>query len=174
MSAVAVLGAAEAEAEIEDLAEILWDCVEDGASVNFVKPFTHDQARGFWRRVIASMKEGGTVMLAARHEGCLAGTVLLGIDTPPNQPHRADIKKLLVHRRARRHGLAKVLMAAAEAEAKRRGRTLLTLDTQCGSTAERLYHALGYTLLGIVPRYAVAPDGRTVDDCAFFYKTLAQ
>jgi ribosomal protein S18 acetylase RimI-like enzyme len=173
MGAVAVLSAAEAEAEIADLAEILWDCVDGGASVNFVKPFAHEDARRFWRRAIASMKEGGTVMLAARHEGRLAGTVLLGIDTPPNQPHRADIKKLLVHRRARRLGLAKALMAAAEAEARRRGRTLLTLDTQCGSAAERLYHALGYTLLGIIPRYAVAPDGGTVDDCAFFYKALA-
>ena len=173
MSAVAILSAAEAEAEIEDLAEVLWDCVDDGASVNFVKPFTREDARGFWRRVIASMRAGGTIMLGARHEGRLAGTVLLGVDTPPNQPHRADVKKLLVHRRARRLGLAKALMAAAENESRRRGRLLLTLDTQCGSTAERLYHALGYTLLGIIPRYAVAPDGRTVDDCAFFYKTLA-
>jgi GNAT superfamily N-acetyltransferase len=173
MSAVASLNAVEAETELGDLAEILWDCVDGGASVNFVKPFTHEEARGYWRRVIASMKEGGTVLLGARHEGRLAGTVLLGIDTPPNQPHRADIKKLLVHRRARRHSLAKALMAAAEAEARRRGRVLLTLDTQCGSTAERLYRDLGYTLFGIVPRYAVAPDGRTVDDCAFFYKALA-
>jgi GNAT superfamily N-acetyltransferase len=173
MSPVASLNAGEAEAELGDLAEILWDCVDGGASVNFVKPFTHEEARGYWRRVIASMKEGGTVLLGARHEGRLAGTVLLGIDTPPNQPHRADIKKLLVHRRARRHGLAKALMAAAETEARRRGRILLTLDTQCGSTAERLYRDLGYTLFGIVPRYAVAPDGRTVDDCAFFYKALA-
>jgi GNAT superfamily N-acetyltransferase len=173
MSAIAVLAAEEAEGEIGELAEILWDCVEDGASVNFVKPFTHEQALGYWRRVITSMKEGGTVMLAARHEGRVSGTVLLGIDTPPNQPHRADIKKLLVHRRARRHGLAKALMAAAEAEARRRGRMLLTLDTQCGSTAERLYRALGYTLFGIVPRYAIAPDGQSVDDCAFFYKALA-
>jgi ribosomal protein S18 acetylase RimI-like enzyme len=173
MSAVAVLNAAEAEAELDALAEILWDCVDGGASVNFVKPFTHEEAREFWRRVVASMRAGGTVMLAARHEGRLAGTVLLGIDTPPNQPHRADIKKLLVHRRARRYGLARALMAAAEAEARRRGRQLLTLDTQCGSAAERLYHALGYTLLGIIPRYAVAPDGGAVDDCAFFYKALA-
>ena len=173
MSVVAVLNAAEAEAELDALAEILWDCVDGGASVNFVKPFAHDEAREFWRRVIASVRAGGTVMLAARHEGRLAGTVLLGIDTPPNQPHRADIKKLLVHRRARRHGLARALMAAAEAEARRRGRQLLTLDTQCGSGAERLYHALGYTLLGIIPRYAVAPDGGSVDDCAFFYKALA-
>ena len=173
MTAIVVLTADEAEAELDALAEILWDCVDGGASVNFVKPFGHEDAREFWRRVIASMRAGGTVMLAARHEGRLAGTVLLGIDTPPNQPHRADIKKLLVHRRARRHGLARALMAAAEAEARRRGRQLLTLDTQCGSAAERLYHALGYTLLGIIPRYAVAPDGGSVDDCAFFYKALA-
>jgi len=173
MAAIVLLTAAQAEMEIDDLADILWDCVDGGASVNFVKPFTHEEARGFWRRTIASMAAGGTVMLGARHEGRLAGTVLLGIDTPPNQPHRADIKKLLVHRRARRLGLAKALMAAAEAEARRRGRQLLTLDTQCGSAAERLYHDLGYTLLGIIPRYAVAPDGGTVDDCAFFYKALA-
>src|SRR5690242_8698511 len=118
MSVVAVLTAAEAEAEIEDLATILWDCVDGGASVNFVKPFTHEQARDYWRRVIVSMKAGGTVMLGARHERRLVGTVLLGIDTPPNQPHRADIKKLLVHRRARRHGLAKAPMTAAKAEAR--------------------------------------------------------
>lgn len=173
MSAVVLLNAAQAEAELGDLAEILWDCVDGGASVNFVKPFTREEALGYWRRVIASMKDGGTVMLGARHERRLVGTVLLGIDTPPNQPHRADIKKLLVHRGARRLGLARALMAAAEQEARRRGRVLLTLDTQCGSAAERLYRDLGYTLFGIVPRYAVAPDGGTVDDCAFFYKALA-
>ena len=167
------LAAPIADDALGELADVLADCVAGGASVSFMAPFPSAQALAFFRKVEGSVAKGDTVLLVASLKGKIVGTVQLGLDTPPNQPHRADIKKLLVHRRARRHGLAKALMAAAETEARRRGRILLTLDTQCGSTAERLYRDLGYTLFGIVPRYAVAPDGRTVDDCAFFYKALA-
>lgn len=166
------LSAAQATAAIEELAEILRDCVEGGAAVNFMHPFPQEAARAFWIRAIAGIAASEAVLLAARHDGRLSGTVMLGLDTPPNQPHRADVKKLLVHRRARRHGLARALMLAAETEARHLGRILLTLDTRHGDRAERLYVSLGYRLVGIVPRYSLPPEGGIADDCAFYYKEL--
>jgi ribosomal protein S18 acetylase RimI-like enzyme len=170
---IAVLDAAGAEAELDVLAGILHDSVRHGASVNFVQPFTMDQARAFWQRQLPSLRDGSAMLFVARRDGLIVGTVMLGFDTPPNQKHRADVKKLLVHSRARRQGLARALMQAAETEARKRGLKLLTLDTEHGSAAEPLYHALGYTLLGILPAYALAADGSALRDCAFFYKPLA-
>ncbi|PJI44539.1 GNAT family N-acetyltransferase [Ferrovibrio sp.] len=171
---LAILDAATAEAELDTLAAILHDSVQHGASVNFVQPFAMEQARAFWQRQLPALRDGGAVLFVARQDdGTIVGTVMLGLDMPPNQQHRADVKKLLVHSRARRKGLARALMQAAEAEAQRRGLTLLTLDTEHGSAAEPLYHALGYTLLGILPGYALAADGTVLQPCAFFYKQLA-
>jgi ribosomal protein S18 acetylase RimI-like enzyme len=174
---ISSLDAAAAEAELEALADILHDSVLHGASVNFLQPFAMEAARAFWQRQLPSLRDGSAVLFVARQDSApespLAGTVMLGLDTPPNQKHRADVKKLLVHSRARRQGLARALMQAAEAEARRRGLTLLTLDTEHGSAAEPLYHALGYTLLGILPGYALAADGAALQSCAFFYKPLA-
>lgn len=170
---VAILEAAAAEADLGALAAILHDCVAHGASVNFVQPFTMEQARAFWLRQLPALRDHSAVLLVARQEGAIAGTVMLGLDTPPNQKHRADVKKLLVHSRFRRRGLGRALMQAAEAEACRQGLTLLTLDTEHGSAAEPLYHALGYSLLGIMPGYALAADGSALQPCAFFYKSLA-
>lgn len=170
---IEILGAAAAEAELDTLAEILHDSVQHGASVNFVQPFMMDQARAFWQRQLPDLGDGSTLLFVARQAGTIVGTVMLGMDTPPNQKHRADVKKLLVHSRARRQGLGRALMQAAEAEARRRGLTLLTLDTEHGSVAEPLYHALGYTLLGILPGYALAADGSALQPCAFFYKQLS-
>lgn len=169
---IETLSAEQATRMIGELADILSDCVEGGAAVNFMHPFSPAAARAFWTRAIASVAADEAVLLAARHDGRLSGTVMLGLDTPPNQPHRAEIKKLLVHRRARRHGLARQLMLAAEAEARRLGRVLLTLDTRHGDRAEQLYLSLGYTLIGVVPRYSLPPEGGVADDCAFFYKEL--
>jgi ribosomal protein S18 acetylase RimI-like enzyme len=170
---IAILDAAAAEAELETLAEILHDSVAHGASVNFVQPFAMDAARAFWQRQLPSLRDGSAVLFVARDKaGSILGTVMLGMDTPPNQKHRADVKKLLVHSRARRQGLGRRLMHAAEAEARRRGLTLLTLDTEHGSAAEPLYHALGYILLGILPGYALAADGAALQPCSFFYKPL--
>lgn len=174
---IAILEAAAAEAELEALADILHDSVAHGASVNFLQPFTMDQARAFWQRQLPSLHDGSAVLFVARSDDGAAvcppvGTVMLGLDTPPNQKHRADVKKLLVHSRARRQGLGRKLMQAAEAEARRRGLTLLTLDTEHGSDAEPLYHALGYSLLGILPGYARAANGATLLPCSFFYKSL--
>jgi GNAT superfamily N-acetyltransferase len=158
---------------IEQLASVLVDCVEGGASVSFMSPFSHGEALAFFRKVATSVAAGDTVLLAARLAGKIIGTVQLGLDTPPNQPHRADVRKLLVHRAARGHGVGAALMAQAEEEARRRGRWLLVLDTVPGENGHRLYLREGWTQTGIVPDYALFPDGRQCDT-AIMWKRLAR
>ena len=165
------LDAPVAERELDQLASVLVDCVEGGASVSFMAPFPQDQALAFFRKVEGSVAAGDTVLLAARLAGKIVGTVQLGLDTPPNQPHRADIKKLLVHRSARGHGVGAALMARAEEEARRRGRWLLMLDTVPGENGHRLYLREGWTQTGLVPDYALFPDGRPCDT-AIMWKRL--
>src|ERR1043165_4478736 len=133
---ILVLDAAAAKAAIGELAEVLADCVEGGASVSFMLPYSRADAAQFFEQVIASVARGATVLVAGKLGGRIVGTVQLGLDMPPNQPHRADIKKLLVHRVARKHGLGAALMERAESEAKARGRTLLVLDTDRKSVVE--------------------------------------
>jgi GNAT superfamily N-acetyltransferase len=158
---------------IEQLVSVLVDCVEGGASVSFMSPFSHGEALAFFRKVATSVAAGDTVLLAARLAGKIIGTVQLGLDTPPNQPHRADVRKLLVHRAARGHGVGAALMAQAEEEARRRGRWLLVLDTVPGENGHRLYLREGWTQTGIVPDYALFPDGRQCDT-AIMWKRLAR
>jgi GNAT superfamily N-acetyltransferase len=165
------LEAPVAERALDQLADVLVDCVEGGASVIFMSPFSHQQALAFFRKVAGSVASGDTVLLAARLGGRIVGTVQLGLDTPPNQPHRADIKKLLVHRSVRGHGVGAALMAQAEEEAKRRGRWLLVLDTVPGENGHRLYLRAGWTQTGLVPNYALFPDGRLCDT-AIMWKRL--
>ena len=165
------LAAPVAGAALAQLAAVLVDCVEGGASVNFMSPFSQDQALTFFRKVAGSVAAGDTVLLAARLGSKIVGTVQLGLDTPPNQPHRADIKKLLVHRSARGHGVGAALMAQVEAEARRRGRWLLVLDTVPGENGYRLYTREGWTRSGIIPDYALFPDGRLCDT-AIMWKRL--
>jgi GNAT superfamily N-acetyltransferase len=160
-----------AEAALDQLAAVLVDCVEGGASVNFLSPYPHDQAMAFFRKVAASVASGDTVLLAARLDGRIVGTVQLGLDTPPNQMHRADIKKMLVHRSARGNGIGAALMAEVEKEAQRRGRWLLVLDTVPGENGHRLYLRAGWQQTGIVPDYALFPDGRLCDT-AIMWKRL--
>jgi GNAT superfamily N-acetyltransferase len=167
---IAVLDAASATAAIDELAEVLADCVAGGASVSFMSPFGRDDARKFFEKIIASVARNETVLVVARLDGRIVGTVQLGLDMPPNQPHRGDIKKLLVHRAARRHGLGAALMDRAEREAKARGRTLLVLDTASGD-AERLYVRGGWQRVGVVPDYAMWPGGGFCDT-TFFWKRL--
>ena len=167
---ILTLDAASATAAIGELAEVLVDCVEAGASVSFMLPFGRDDATRFFEKVIAAVARDETVLVAARLDGRIVGTVQLGLDMPPNQPHRGDIKKLLVHRAARKHGSGAALMARAEAEAKRRGRTLLVLDTASGD-AERLYVRAGWQRVGIVPDYAMWPGGGFCDT-TFFWKRV--
>jgi GNAT superfamily N-acetyltransferase len=168
---IAVLDAPVAESALDQLADVLADCVEGGASVSFMSPFSHDEALAFFRKVAASVAAGDIVLLAAKLDGRIVGTVQLGLDTPPNQPHRADIKKLLVHRSARGHGVGDALMAQVEEEARRRGRWLLVLDTVPGENGYRLYVRAGWTRSGIIPDYALFPDGRLCDT-AVFWKRL--
>jgi GNAT superfamily N-acetyltransferase len=165
------LDAPVAESALEQLADVLADCVEGGASVSFMSPFSHQEALTFFGKVAGSVASGDTVLLAARLGGRIIGTVQLGLDTPPNQPHRADIKKLLVHRSVRGHGVGAALMAQVEEEARRRGRWLLVLDTVPGENGHRLYLRAGWTQTGLVPNYALFPDGRLCDT-AIMWKRL--
>ena len=164
------LDARAARAANPDLARVLEDCVVGGASVSFMSPFSRSEAEDFFTGVADEVAAGKTVLLAARVDGEIAGTVQLGLATPPNQPHRADVKKLLVHRSARRRGVAEALMGAIDRTARERGRWLLVLDTVRGDNAERLYTRLGWQRTGVIPDYALYPDGRLCDTVVFWKK----
>lgn len=154
------------------LGDLLIDAVESGASVNFVRPMARAKAEAWWEGALASHARGERLIFAAEAGGRLDGTVQLVPAPQENQAFRADITKLLVHRRARRQGLGAALMRAAEDEAQRIGRTLLTLDTDTGGAGERLYTRLGWTKYGEVPAYSTSADNRTRNAASFFYKTL--
>jgi ribosomal protein S18 acetylase RimI-like enzyme len=162
------LGVDEARAQLDALAAVLVDCVEGGASVSYMAPFSHEQARAAFAAVAEDVGQGRRVLLAAFAGEELVGTVQLVLALPPNQPHRAEIAKLLVRRSARRRGVAEQLMAQAEVEALGEGKTLLVLDTVTGDNAERLYARLGWTRVGVIPGYALYPDGRPCDTTVFW------
>ena len=147
------------DAQIDELAGVLIDCVEGGASVSFMHPLTRDRAVAFWRRVAQGVAAGERALLVAEAARGLCGTVQLVLDQPENQPHRADLSKMLVHRRARRQGLGAALMRAAETTARECGKTLLVLDAVTGGEAERLYERLGWVRVGVIPGYALLPRG---------------
>lgn len=147
------------EAHVEGLADVLIDCVEGGASVSFMLPFTRERALSFWRRVARGVGAGERALIVAEDEVGICGTVQLVLEQPENQPHRADLAKMLVHRRARRRGLGAALMRAAETVARECGKDLLVLDTVTDSDASRLYASLGWRRVGEIPRYALMPDG---------------
>jgi GNAT superfamily N-acetyltransferase len=160
--------AAELHEHLDGLAAVLADCVEGGASVSYMAPFSHEDARAAFDGFAAEAEAGRRVILAAFADGDLVGTVQLILSVPPNQPHRGEIAKLLVHRAARRRGVAQLLMERAEAEALREGKTLLVLDTVTGDNGERLYERMGWTKVGVIPGYALYPDGRLCDTTVFF------
>jgi GNAT superfamily N-acetyltransferase len=168
---ICALDAPLEDGTIDQLASVLTDCVNGGASVSFMAPFSHDDGVKFFRKIAASIAAGDTVLLAAKLDGRIVGTVQLGLDTPPNQPHRADVKKMLVERAARGRGIGAALMAAVEKEARRRRRWLLVLDTVPGESGYRLYKRAGFTESGTIPNYALFPDGRLCDT-AMFWKRL--
>jgi len=159
--------------DIDMLAAVLHDCVHAGASVSFVLPFSHDDAKAFWRaKVLPGVECGLCLVLIARCGKQIVGTVQLDLATPPNQPHRAEVRKLLVHPSARRQGIARALMLALEQEARRYRRHLLTLDTVTDGFAEPLYLSLGYTKVGVIPGYAVRPDSPYLDATTIMYKQI--
>jgi GNAT superfamily N-acetyltransferase len=153
------------------LADVLIDCVDGGASVGFMLPLPRERALAFWREVAAGVLAGERVLIVAEDADGICGTVQLVLAQPDNQPHRADLAKMQVHRRARRRGVGAALLRAAEAAALERGRTLLVLDT-ASADAERLYERMGWQPVGVVPDYALLPRGGF---CAtrFYYRRLA-
>jgi GNAT superfamily N-acetyltransferase len=153
--------------DIEQLADVLVDCVEGGASVNFMTPIARVRAQAYWQRTAEETTRGERALLVAEVEGRIVGTVHLALAMPDNQPHRADLCKLLVHRSARRHGIAEALMRAAEDLAREFGRRTLVLDT-ADPTAARLYARLGWIECGTIPDFALMPDGRPCPTMLFY------
>ncbi len=166
--AVERLDADAARRHRDGLAAVLVDCVEGGASVSFMAPFSHDQARAFFASIEPDVAAGTRVLLAAFLDDDLVGTVQITAAWPPNQPHRADVAKLLVRRAARNRGIGRRLMERAESEAIAEGWTLLVLDTVTGDPAERLYERMGWTKVGVIPSFALYPDGRPCDTTVFW------
>jgi GNAT superfamily N-acetyltransferase len=158
------------DAQIVELARLLIDCVEGGASVSFMHPLSIEKASAFWHRVAGETARGQRVLLVAEDSGVIIGTAQLILDLPENQPHRAEVSKMLVHRRARCQGVGSAMLRAAEALARELGKSLLVLDT-ASAEAERLYARLGWIRVGVVPDYALLPGGGF---CAttFFYRRL--
>jgi GNAT superfamily N-acetyltransferase len=151
---------------------VLIDCVEGGASVSFLLPFGREKAQAFWASVVSGVVSGERALLVAEDSEGIFGTAQLVLAQPPNQPHRADVSKLLVHRRARRQGVAAALMRAVETTARDCGRSLLVLDTVTGGDAQRLYERLGWTRVGDIPGYALLPTGEPCST-TYYYRDLA-
>jgi ribosomal protein S18 acetylase RimI-like enzyme len=158
------------EKDLEALAALLVDAVESGAAVSFVR-LTHGEALDWWRKLLGA-PVSRTVVLVARDAEGIAGSVQLHPARAPNQPHHADVAKLIVHRRARRRGLGEALMAAVEREAAVEGFRLLVLDSKRGDAAERLYRRLGWNVVGTIPRFALDADGQSLHDTVVFFKEL--
>lgn len=158
--------------DINSLCDVLENCVAGGASVSFMHPLSREKSHQFWSSVAASVTRGERIVLAAQDEaGEIVGTVQVVLDQPENQPHRADVSKLLVHDKARRQGLARRLMTALEHEAQAHGKSVLVLDTATGSGAENFYITCGWQRVGEIPRYALMPDGN-VTATTLFYKFI--
>jgi GNAT superfamily N-acetyltransferase len=154
--------------QVDDLARLLMDCVEGGASVSFMQPLSRDRAVAFWRRVAEDVTAGRRALLVAEDPPGICGTVQLVLDQPENQPHRADVAKMLVHRRARRRGIGASLMRAAEMSALECGKTLLVLDAVTNGDAARLYQRLGWIRVGDIPGYALFPQGGFCSTTVFY------
>ncbi|MEN9934260.1 MAG: hypothetical protein RLZZ387_839 [Chloroflexota bacterium] len=171
MLTIESLSAAQARDALPELAKLLRDSVESGASIGFVLPLEQEAVDAYWEKVIADLEVGARVLLLAYLEGRAVGTAQLGLEGRQNGNHRAEVQKVLVHTTARRRGVGRALMDALEAEARARTRTLLVLDT-AGDDAERVYCAAGYTLVGRIPDYARSPHGDGFDATAIYYKAL--
>ena len=172
MTTIEILTPAAAAEAVPALAALLIDCVLAGASVSFQPPLERDRAEKFWRNIAGNVADGTAILLAARQDARIVGTVQAQFAASDNQPHRADIAKMLVHSSARRQGIGAALMGAAEVAARGAGKTLLTLDTVTGSAGERLYASAGWTRVGDIPDYALTPyDG--LCSTTIFYKQIA-
>ena len=158
----------EPRKRLDALAEVLADCVAGGASVGYLAPFSHEDARAAFEGFARDAEQGRRIILGAFLDGNLVGTAQLVLAVPPNQPHRADVARVLVHRSARRRGIAQQLMEQLEREARAEGKTLLVLDAVTGGDAARLYERTGWNTVGVIPNYALYPDGRLCDTTVFW------
>lgn len=165
------LARAEARERLDELAAVLADCVDGGASVGYMAPFSHEDARAVFEAYAREHEQGDRIIFGAFLDGKLVGTAQLVVAVPPNQPHRADVARMLVHRSARKRGIAGRLMERLEHEARAEGKTLLVLDAVTGGDAARLYDRLGWNTVGVIPDYALYPDGRLCDTTVF-WKTV--
>ncbi len=170
---IRIISAAEATDRSSQLTDLLVDCVNGGASVSFLAPLARDTADRFWHGVIEAVASGDRLLLVAEEPGTdqVIGTAEIIVTQPENQPHRGDLAKLLVHSKARRRGVGEALLRAVETTAWDAGKTLLVLDTEAGSNAERLYDRLGWVRVGDIPDLALTPDGHLAA-AAIFYKRL--
>lgn len=173
-NSLSIFSASDIDGHLDELCALLRDCVHAGASIGFLQPCTLDDCQAFWQgKVQAAVRDGGLLLVVARQHGRIAGAGQLDCNTPPNQPHRAEVRKVMVHPASRRQGIARALMTELERLAGRRGRSLLTLDTRTGDTAEPLYASLGYQTAGVIPGYCRDPfDGERLDSTTIMYKAL--
>jgi len=170
---VSRLAATEIEDRLDELAGLLHACVEDGASINFIHPYSYEDAKRFWvRKVLPRVSDQELTVLVAEQDGRIVGSVQLDCDTPPNQAHRADIKKLLVHPGFQRRGIGRLLMGEIEVIARGFGRSLLTLDTRSGDKGEPLYLSVGFIVAGTIPDYSRDARSERLDAATFMYKPL--
>jgi len=170
---IAQLADADLPAALPDLAEILHLTVQAGASVGFIQPFSPKDAAEFWHnRIFPAVRAGDSLLFAAFQGERIVGTIQLGLGLPPNQPHRADVAKLLVHPRARRRGLGRALMTALEREARLRGKTLLVLDTRSGDPSQQLYESLGFQVAGQIPGFCRNPSEEIYEPTTYMFKHL--
>jgi ribosomal protein S18 acetylase RimI-like enzyme len=173
LDTLALFDAEDISRHIEDLGELVHACVHDGASIGFILPHSRAESEAFWRdKILPAMRDGGRLLLVAWRDDRIAGSVQLDYDTPANQPHRAEIRKLLVHPDFRRQGIARELMVEIERHAVRLQRSLLTLDTRTGDNAEPLYRSLGYQTTGIIPGYCRDTLTERLDATTIMYKNL--
>ena len=170
---ITAFGRDDAAANIETLGDMMHACVHAGASIGYILPYSHDDGVAFWRRKVMPRLDGGNLLLLVARDGeRIAGAVQLDYDTPPNQPHRAEVRKLMVHPDFRRRGLARRLMLRVEEEALALGRHLLTLDTRTGDHAEPLYTSIGYRTSGVIPGYCLDPLRQQFDATTIMYKPI--
>lgn len=166
------LSAEDIQAHKAELVELLRDAVDGGSSVNFIAPLDVGFAAAYWEKVAGEAASGARIVLAALEDGRVIGSTQLALAMQPNGIHRAEVQKVFTHSSARRRGVASALMRAIEDEARRIKRTLLVLDTERGSAAERLYEQVGYTRVGVIPQFALNSDGSELIDTVVFYKLL--
>lgn len=167
------INAEELAAHLEPLTDLVCSTVQNGAAISFMQPFDETAGRAFWLDdIVPALNKNQRILFIADHDGQLAGAVQLIVHLPPNQPHRCEVTKLMVHPHARRRGIAQALMKALEQEARTRAKTLITLDTRTGDAAEPLYSRLGYRTAGVIPGFALDPDGHALHATTYMYKTL--